>query len=66
MVSPGKALAFQGHPEYSGSFVSDLIDLRVEKGVFTTEFAKECLKVVNNDLDTQKMVDSIADFVVRG
>lgn len=63
MVFGKKVLSIQGHPEYSADFVTDLINMRVNSGIFSKEFAHERLKLVSSELDAALFADSILSFV---
>ena len=36
--------ALQGHPEFSPDFVTEIINIREEKGILTKEFAEQSRK----------------------
>lgn len=39
---PHRLITFQGHPEYDGQTVRDIVDVRESLGVFSKEYAEEC------------------------
>ena len=43
MYKPKQYLTFQGHPEFSAGYVSDLIKMRIENGIFDLESGNEYL-----------------------
>lgn len=51
MYSPGKFLTVQGHPEYTASMVSDIVNMRAQLGVFSKEVSQDALDRVNNEHD---------------
>lgn len=43
MYSPGHFLTVQGHPEFNGEIVSEIVRLRTEAGVFSKEQSEDAL-----------------------
>lgn len=43
MYSPGHFLTVQGHPEFTGEIVSEVVKLRTGAGVFSEEQSKDAL-----------------------
>lgn len=39
-----KCLTIQGHPEFTKDYVTDVVEIRTEKGIFSLEFQQEILK----------------------
>lgn len=60
-IKKGKYFMVQGHPEYSCGFVEDLVKMRVEKGIFTTEFVGR--NVVLGECDTEWFAEEIVHFL---
>jgi len=43
-LSDVQILTVQGHPEFTKSIVSKLVEIRTNKGIFTPEFAQDAIK----------------------
>ena len=63
MKKGGQYLTIQGHPEFDGGFVRELIIMRNQKGIFSNDFAAECLASVDLHLDTNLFADKILQFI---
>ncbi|KAI5303417.1 hypothetical protein KEM56_007565 [Ascosphaera pollenicola] len=51
MYSPGHFITFQGHPEFTGLIVSEIIPLRQAGGIFTDDMARDFMSRAGMDHD---------------
>lgn len=60
-VYKGNAISFQPHPEFSGQFTRDLIELKVAKG-FSKEIADTALASLKEQDDSSEIAAQLAAF----
>jgi len=58
----GRAISFQGHPEFDHAFVRDLMELR-RGGVFPEEDVTRALKTLRESIDSSRVAEWIANFL---
>ncbi|KAI5285862.1 hypothetical protein KEM54_000232 [Ascosphaera aggregata] len=63
MYSPGHFITFQGHPEFTGFIVSEIVKIRRAAGVFTDDMARDFLNRAGVDHDGLLATKSIIKFL---
>jgi GMP synthase-like glutamine amidotransferase len=51
MYIPHRLITVQGHPEFTGEIVSEILAMRTQSGIFTEDESKEAMERVRNQHD---------------
>ncbi|KUI57493.1 hypothetical protein VP1G_04751 [Cytospora mali] len=62
-VLPGKAITVQGHPEFTGDIVSEILELRHDTGVFTDEDYTSGINRSKNEHDGVRIAQAFLRFI---
>lgn len=62
-VLPGKAITVQGHPEFTGEIVSEILELRHDAGVFSDEDYTSGIGRANNEHDGVRIAQAFLRFM---
>jgi GMP synthase-like glutamine amidotransferase len=65
MYREGKFITVQGHPEFSGDIVSEVVKLRAEAGVFEKEQAEDALRRADKPHDGVKIGVAFLRFLLE-
>lgn len=60
---PGKAITVQGHPEFTGEIISEILELRHDTKVFNDEVYSSGVDRANNDHDGVKIAQAFLRFI---
>ncbi|KAK7721295.1 hypothetical protein SLS64_001591 [Diaporthe eres] len=60
---PGKAITVQGHPEFTGEIISEILELRHDTKVFTDEVYTSGVDRANKDHDGVKIAQAFLRFI---
>lgn len=60
MMKDEKYLSYQGHPEYTNEYVKDLVQKRLEMGIFNKEFVDG---LIFEECDAKWYADQVASFI---
>lgn len=60
---PGKAITVQGHPEFTGEIVTEILGLRVETKIISQDLYKSGMDRVRDDHDGVKIAQAFLKFV---
>jgi GMP synthase-like glutamine amidotransferase len=61
LLKPQKYLTIQGHPEFTSGFVRDLVEMRLEKGIFSKDFVQSL--DIDSPVDSQWFAKVMIDFL---
>lgn len=62
-ILPGKAITVQGHPEFTGAIVSEIIELRHDTGVFSDEDYTSGINRAENEHDGVKIAQAFLRLI---
>lgn len=62
-VLPGKAITVQGHPEFTGDIVSEILGLRVETGIVSKDLYQSGMDRVRNEHDGERIARVFLKFI---
>lgn len=60
---PGKAITVQGHPEFTGEIISEILELRHDTKIFTDELYSSGVDRANKDHDGVKIAQAFLRFI---
>lgn len=66
MYSPGHFITVQGHPEFTGEIVSEIVELRTEAGVFSKEQSEDALNRAGEPHDGVAIGMVFLKFLLQG
>ncbi|KAF9436055.1 hypothetical protein BGZ76_004934 [Entomortierella beljakovae] len=65
MISDDKQIVtLQGHPEFTGTIMREIIKFRTANGIFSQELSEAALKTIDSPLDSDKAAARLIKFVV--
>ncbi|CAG8657566.1 1634_t:CDS:2, partial [Acaulospora morrowiae] len=64
MLKENQVVTIQGHPEFVGGVVKELIKYRQEKGIFDPHFSQMCLKASDRDDDSLLVGQKFIEFII--
>ncbi|CAG8502475.1 12326_t:CDS:2 [Acaulospora colombiana] len=64
MVKGNHVFTIQGHPEFVGGVVKELVKHRQKKGIFDPEFSQMCLKAADQDDDSLLIGQKFIEFLL--
>lgn len=62
-ILPGKAITVQGHPEFTGEIVPEIMGLRHETGIFDDELYKSGMERAQKEHDGVRIAQTFLKFV---
>lgn len=62
-ILPGKAITVQGHPEFTGEIVPEILGLRHDTGIFNDELYKSGMDRVQNEHDGVRIAQTFLKFI---
>jgi GMP synthase (glutamine-hydrolysing) len=62
-VIPGKVITVQGHPEFTGPIVKEILDSRKEMGILTGEIYQSGVDRVENEHDGVAIAQAFLRFL---
>jgi GMP synthase-like glutamine amidotransferase len=62
---PGAYITLQGHPEFNGFIIRDIVETRKKLGVFDDETANEYIKRSTGPNDGSTIAKSLVEFLVK-
>ncbi|KAJ4387107.1 hypothetical protein N0V93_007694 [Gnomoniopsis smithogilvyi] len=62
-ILPGKAITVQGHPEFTGEIVPEILGLRHETGIFDEETYKSGMERVRKEHDGVRIAQAFLKFI---
>ena len=65
MYAKGRLISVQGHPEFNGDIVAELLERRHNMGIFTTEEYHEAMARATNHHDGQKVAAAFIRFLLE-
>lgn len=66
MYSPGRYITVQGHPEFTGEIVDEIITNRHKAGIFTDDLYKDGLSRSSNEHDGVAIAKAFLNFMKHG
>ncbi|KXG47554.1 Glutamine amidotransferase type 1 [Penicillium griseofulvum] len=66
MYAPRRFITVQGHPEFTGDIVTEIVQSRAEKGVFKEDQAQDALSRANNEHDGVAIGVAFLKFLLEG
>ena len=66
MYSPGHFVTVQGHPEFTGDIVTEIVGLRTEAGIFSKEQSTDALGRAKNQHDGVAIGAVFLKFLLQG
>lgn len=63
MLIPGKAITVQGHPEFTGTIVTEILGLRVQSKMISEDMYKSGIDRVNNEHDGVRIAQAFLRFM---
>lgn len=60
---PGKAITVQGHPEFTGEIVTEILGLRIETQIVSEEVYKSGMDRVQDEHDGERIARAFLKFM---
>lgn len=64
MYAPHRFITVQGHPEFTGTIVTEIVNLRHEMGLFTDDMAQDALGRVEKEHDGVVIATAFLKFLL--
>ncbi|CAG8052587.1 unnamed protein product [Penicillium salamii] len=65
MYAPRRFITMQGHPEFTGEIVKEIVNIRAQAGVFKADFAQDALDRAGNDHDGLGIATAFLRFLLE-